>query len=374
MKILNLKKIIIFLTSLFLILNSTLANTAAIRAWTVSNPMATGASILYDGLKGVIKSSVLITPNATQVAKVLGSGGGGFALSYAVEQLLGAVDWVLDPANNRIVYKVKTEDMSCSLSSLFCEYSYNPGFFQPVKRTAYQACQTIIEFYNSKQFEYKYEFVGLRIGQYYNYNGIQVPAALCDIKVADPTSRVFTDTLFPVSPNNPEFEEKTLSLETVAQEVIENAESDNLDAQFAVLAAANNILSEAEQDDAKAKPIEEDLERNSKKCPNGESRNIYGQCWICSAAEKQPIESNKNIAKVRAQALGSCVTGSRTKIFKNFDKDEFLVRATAWDTLADARDMENMCWLPKHPQHVEEAQINRKIAETCRAGAAQAIK
>lgn len=57
--------------------------------------------------------------------------------------------------------------------------------------------------------------------------------------------------------------EKNLSLITAAQQVIENAESDNLDAQFAVLAAATNILSEAEQDDAKAKPFEDELERNA---------------------------------------------------------------------------------------------------------------
>lgn len=75
---------------------------------------------------------------------------------------------------------------------------------------------------------------------------------------------------------------------------------------------------------------------------------MYGQCWICPATEKQPIESNKNIAKVRAQALGSCVIGGRTKVFKNFDKDNFLVRATARDTLAEAREIENMCWLPAH--------------------------
>lgn len=51
-----------------------------------------------------------------------------------------------------------------------------------------------------------------------------------------------------------------------------------------------------------------------------------------------------------------------------------MVRSTAWDALAEARDLENMCWLPPEPKHVEEAQINRKIAEICRAGAAQAKK
>lgn len=99
-----LKRIIFFLTSLLFLLSSTLATPATIRQWSVSNPMAVGASILYDGLKGAVTSSVLITPNASQVAKVLGSGGAGYALSFAVEQLLGAVDWVLDPSNNQVKY------------------------------------------------------------------------------------------------------------------------------------------------------------------------------------------------------------------------------------------------------------------------------
>jgi hypothetical protein len=68
------------------------------------------------------------------------------------------------------------------------------------------------------------------------------------------------------------------------------------------------------------------------------------------------------------------VTGGRNKVFKNLDKDEFLVRSNAWDTLAEAREAENMFWLPPHANHVQEAQTNRGIAETCRAGAAQAIK
>ncbi|WP_157909349.1 hypothetical protein [Acinetobacter piscicola] len=47
-------------------------------------------------------------------------------------------------------------------------------------------------------------------------------------------------------------------MKPLPNKVIENEENNNLDAQFAVLAAATNILSEAEQDDVKAKPIEDE--------------------------------------------------------------------------------------------------------------------
>lgn len=103
------KEIKIFFISLLLILSSTLSNATTVGAWTLSNPMAVGASILYDGLKGTVTSLVLITPNASQVANVLKGGVAGIALQLAVEQLLGAVDWVLDPANNQIKYKDPNE-------------------------------------------------------------------------------------------------------------------------------------------------------------------------------------------------------------------------------------------------------------------------
>ena len=60
--------------------------------------------VVIDGVDYIKKGTAKITPPASSVAKVLARGGAGYALSVAVEQLLGAVDWVLDPANNRIVY------------------------------------------------------------------------------------------------------------------------------------------------------------------------------------------------------------------------------------------------------------------------------
>ena len=82
----------------------------------MGNPIAQGASTIYEGSKNVIidgkdyikKGVATVTPTATNVSKVLVRGAGGLALSVAVEQLLGAVDWVLDPANNQIRYNDPT--------------------------------------------------------------------------------------------------------------------------------------------------------------------------------------------------------------------------------------------------------------------------
>ncbi|WP_151805720.1 hypothetical protein [Acinetobacter bereziniae] len=315
--------------------------------WVVNGYTSEGASTVVNVSRTIggvaTESKALITPNVSQVSKILRAGLGGATLTFAVNELLDGIDWVMDPANNRIRYKEPVGK---------CPYAVYGIEDRPV-------CGTTREFACKA-------YANGRIYQLTNNN------TYCSINGGVDAPLSYTG--YPISVDVTQIEEKNLPLDTVSQEIINNAESGNADTQAVTLAAAQAIVSEAENDATKAKEIEDELERNSKKCPNGESRNIYGQCWICPKEDKQPIESNKNIAKVRAQALGSCLTGGRNKVFKNFDKDEFLVRSTAWDALAEAREIENMCWLPPHANHVQEAQTNRQIAETCRAGAAQAIK
>lgn len=73
------------------------ARAASLDGWTLGGGVAQGASVLYEGTKKVIlngkeyvkKGTALITPNAAQVAKQLGKGVAGVALSVAVEQLIG---------------------------------------------------------------------------------------------------------------------------------------------------------------------------------------------------------------------------------------------------------------------------------------------
>ena len=228
------RRIVIFLASLLFLLNSALVN-ASIGGWTLSNPTAVGASILYDGTKGSRTSSVLISPNASQVAKVLRGGIAGIALTLAIKQLLGAVDLVMDSANNEIKY-TKIKDGTGSYYVIDDVKYYTPN--------VESACSA----YASK------------VNDYFDYAlGPTTCAFRKGSKYYGPVYYISVGVVV----GEPVKEQKTLSLITVAQKVIENAESDNLDAQFAVLAAATNILSEAEQDDAKAKPIEDELERNA---------------------------------------------------------------------------------------------------------------
>ncbi|MDI1221678.1 hypothetical protein [Acinetobacter sp.] len=310
------RRIVIFLASLLFLLNSALVNAVTINGWNLLNPTAVGGSILYDATKGPVSSSVLITPNASQVAKVLRGGVAGIALSFAVEQLLGALDWVFDPTNNRVKYKEKI------VNPLNYYTNYMDGKFHP---TAFQACEGLLAFstdYNSAK------FYPSTLADHYDCvlvmsNGnTSAPTRVSYVKNAPDT-----------------YEEKTLSLITAAQQVIENAESDNLDAQFTVLATATNILSEAEQDDAKAKPIADELD-NSSKCPSGIVRN--GSCWVCDKSLFMPYTRTTRDAK----------NATRGKSCKNVtDTTVKAANATLFRNLINARVQENACWLPPDPNH-----------------------
>ncbi len=105
------------------------ARAASLGGWSLGGGVAQGASTVYNGSKEIILNgakklatgTAKITPAATDVAKLLGKGGGGLALSVAVEQLIGAVGWVLDPANNQIKYHTGdglTPPDSCSATYL----------------------------------------------------------------------------------------------------------------------------------------------------------------------------------------------------------------------------------------------------------------
>lgn len=113
------KKILVLILCFNIVLAPTYAfASTSLGGWTITQQIAQGASTVLNASKtaiingaNVVKTSTAkITPNASQVAKVLRGGAAGYALSIAVQELLGTVDWVLDPANNQIVYKPQPTD------------------------------------------------------------------------------------------------------------------------------------------------------------------------------------------------------------------------------------------------------------------------
>lgn len=243
---------------------------AAVGGWDLKNPVAQGASTVYDATKNVLingkkyikESSVKITPNPSQVAKVLARGVAGYALSVAVEQLLGSVDWVLDPANNQIKYfEIVPEvdrggkfgcngsiDNSMSLETVL--NNCTPDNWTQVKLTD-EGMKTVVN-----------TLAGMKVGQ--TRTSVSVQVSVVNTNNTNPTP-IVTNYLISISKvgEAEAIEEKYLPLPVVAQKVISNAEGGDVNAQVATTTAAADIVAEAEKDDAKARPIASQAEANA---------------------------------------------------------------------------------------------------------------
>lgn len=242
------KKFLVFLLSLTICLTPTLVFASGLNGWTLSNPVSQGASVLYNGAKNVLingknvakTSTALITPTATQVSKVLARGGAAYALSVVVEQLIGAVDWVLDPANNQIKY-----------------YEQGSGFYafhNGVKYTDLNAyCTSRLANADPNKFAH-------------SYYKISSDSKSVQCYVIDKRSQPWNYDYYNITGGlvQGEQQEKSIPLEVVAAKVISNAESGDTNAQAATTAAAADIVSESESDSTKARPIVNQLEANSK--------------------------------------------------------------------------------------------------------------
>lgn len=272
----KMKKFFVFLLSLSICFTPSLVFAGGLGGWYLNNPIAQGASTLYNGAKNVIingknvakTSTALITPTVTQVAKVLARGAAGYALSVAVEELLGAVDWVLDPANNQIKYKIATPS---DPNDPTLQYYYQ---IAGIKGTsAVDVCQKYFDAGAYKQNGY----TGINasaIAQNPEYCYAIKPGYSDKMQIGT-ISKVVNPNYDPSAEN--ENNEKTIPLDVVAQKVISNAESGDTNAQAATTAAAADVVSEAEKDDAKARPIVNQLEANAKTETDEGANDATGQ-------------------------------------------------------------------------------------------------
>lgn len=86
------------------------ANTS-VGGWSAVDVITAGATNTINATKTAggkaLQSAITIAPQAGKVGKHLIKGGGAAALAFAMVELAdGAIDWVLDPANNAVRYKV----------------------------------------------------------------------------------------------------------------------------------------------------------------------------------------------------------------------------------------------------------------------------
>ncbi|WP_445535975.1 hypothetical protein [Acinetobacter sp. G18] len=225
--------------------------------WSITNSTTLGASTLIDAVKDTRVSAALVTPNAKQVAEVLRGGAAGVALTIAVDQLLDAVDWVMDSENNQIRYQKKDPIKPPNFPYYYKVAGGLPNY-QIYAANKEQLCSRTTAILNTLYSTIKYKFTGI--------TGDTVGS--CTYQLTNTQSGTQSDGGIPYSrvqnvnydPTKPEF---TLPLEVVAEQVISNADAGSSDAQVATNTAAQNILNNEEL----AKPVVDELERNAqRKC------------------------------------------------------------------------------------------------------------
>lgn len=304
-------KILLFLISFYLTLISTLANATTFGGWSIQNVSPQGASAHLEALKNNAKSHALIRPNAAQVAKVLRGGAAGVALGLAVDQLLGAVDWVLDPANNQIKYKEPLPDNSTVPWIWATGAGQQSDFIYP---TAEAAGQAICAYYNQNYNKIYWYSHPVNASVAYVWC-VRADGSRDNWDVRGKSNPAYDPDLKPV--------EKTLSLENVAEKVISNADSGSPEAQEATIAAAQDILSEAESNSDVARPIQNQLEANSTggdpNQPEDPDENSGKQAKKLNDKQISDITKNPNWHKTNLKKKIVNAYSRELKGSKNFD-------------------------------------------------------
>ena len=123
-----------FIVSICLILAPPMAYAAS--SWSITSAISAGSRTIVSATKGGYKSAVNIAPTAGRLGLKLIKGGNLVVLGVAVTNILGdGIDWVLDPANNRVKYTVYPD--TSDVGSTKCKFTSNGTVW-----TANKVCQS----------------------------------------------------------------------------------------------------------------------------------------------------------------------------------------------------------------------------------------
>lgn len=255
------KRILVLILSFYIALAPVITNAGTLGGWTYSNPVSKGATAVISATKNVVingkdfikTGTATITPTAAQVAKTFGKTAGALALSVAIEQMLGAVDWLMDPDNNSITY-TKKDDPKSSVHQYY--WSATVYSERAIASTAQDAASQVCVL-NGGTLKPNSYFLGSNgFFIYCNVNGEQRSgqASRVENPAYDPSAQ-------------PDTQPKSLPLSNLATKVIDNAKTGEPKAQAAIMQAATDILAEAETDTTKARPITSQLEQSAETKP-----------------------------------------------------------------------------------------------------------
>ncbi|EPF6221968.1 MULTISPECIES: virulence factor TspB C-terminal domain-related protein [Acinetobacter calcoaceticus/baumannii complex] len=212
------------------------ATTVAADGWSVTKRIVQGATTFYDGTKNIVLNgknyaatgAAAITPTATQVSKMIVRTGAVLAVDLAIKALIGAVDYTMDPANNRVKYFLVSDPTDPNDPS--SQYYYYNAYDGINYATASQACQGMLTHPDYKTF--KASLVSQSRCELYRPDGTYFTYYTM-YKAANPA----------YDPNaEPNRQEKYLPYDAVASQVISDAVAEKSDAKAYVSSVADTAL------------------------------------------------------------------------------------------------------------------------------------
>lgn len=248
------KQFIVSLLSLLIVITTSANAYASATSWTTQSLKYIGGQVAVEAIKNNAKSLIKVAPSASSLGKFLLKGGGAIALSYAISKALDATDYVLDPANNAIRYKVSDEGW---------EYRIDGKGFTSVE----QACKHVWtdSFLSKRGYKKTRLDNGPNRGRYYYKIGWDNAWTFrCYVNVGylntDYDGNIGgTVTYWSGSKyGKGEVEERSISADAAAQMVIHNAKAGHTQSQQAIEQTVRQAVSAGEYDkqlQANAVPI-----------------------------------------------------------------------------------------------------------------------
>ncbi|MFX4673179.1 virulence factor TspB C-terminal domain-related protein [Acinetobacter baumannii] len=244
-----LKQINVIILSFVLIFAPTyvFATSVSAEGWSVTKRLVQGATTFYDGTKNIVLNgknyaatgAAAITPTAAQVSKMIVRTGAVLAVDLAIKALIGSVDYVMDPANNRVIYHPVSNSPDSSM-----KYLYQSWASRVIYTTWEQACDypSTVSASNS--------FYGAVFSHLQADNGSRSRTCYYKLKSGSVTS-MGASTMIDnpaYDPNaEPNREEKYLPYDAVASQIMSDAVADKAEGKAYVSSVADTALEQDEQ-------------------------------------------------------------------------------------------------------------------------------
>lgn len=269
---------IIAITPNFIFYQTANATTVSAEGWSVTKRLVQGATTFYDGAKNVVLNgknyaatgTAAITPTASQVSKMIVRTGAVLAVDLAIKALIGSVDYVMDPANNRVKYFVTGDPANPQDPSV--QYYYQTGAFGVTKYFSSNSAAANDQCTRNAQGN---RWILVSVTPYsWATDETGMRDAKCVIKRSATDAnetfnwsyiRVLNPAYNPAAPN-PNTQEKYLPYDAVASQIISDATSENADSKAYVSSVADTALEDEQRQIVPASDVTQQL-NNSQAIP-----------------------------------------------------------------------------------------------------------